>query len=167
MVKNPPRNIYNQVTTHIRSLEGINITAEDILTPIVLSKLPNDMVKRWYKKKSKSVNQLLEFFHDEVRGAESATYLEEAFTGTKGYDVKKPLEKKSYDSYDRRDKNSQGYRRNPRPETAMALHASTNNKKCCAYCNKTNHETHNCYKLKTKTSYEIKEFLKGKNLCYL
>ena len=113
--RNPPRNIYNQVTTHIRSLEGIDITAEDILTPIVLSKLPNDMVKRWYNKKSKSVNQLLEFFHDEVRGAESATYLEEAFR-------KKSVAFRGYkERIDDHNKNEYGDGSEYRPSTAISL----------------------------------------------
>ena len=80
------RPLYNQVRTHIRSLENLEIDAEDyslFLVPIVLSKLSTELTKRWYQKAAKqnneSIHHLLKWIKEEVEATESASYLEEAF----------------------------------------------------------------------------------------
>ena len=79
--KHSLRSTYNQ----IRSLEGLEIDAEDhslFLNPIVLSKLPRDIIKKWYRKHNDSINHLLQFIQEEVESTESAIFLEDAFATT-------------------------------------------------------------------------------------
>ena len=79
------RSIYNQVRTHIRSLESLDVITEQyslFLVPIVLSKFSKELNKRWYKpskENKESITYLLNWLKEEVESTESAIYLEEAF----------------------------------------------------------------------------------------
>ena len=140
--RNSTRTIYNQLTTHIRSLEGLGMPAEDFscfLAPIVLSKLPKDMVKRWYLKNDKSVNQLFAFVHNEVRGAESATYLEEAFGNKNSYKEAKRGRRSEFDGVDSYEEHGLG--NEYRPSTAISLvSGAERSTKWCYYCENSSHK---------------------------
>lgn len=170
--KNSLRSIYNQLTTHVRSLEGLGLEAEDyslFLCPIVLSKMSRELVKRWYRKNDDSVNRLLDFLHEEVRSTESATYLEEAFASQsshKDHHEKKYTEKKRYSYSNRTDKPYQEYRGNYQPSTATALHTVTNEQKYCDYCQVNNHDTQTCRKVAKLPSSDVRVFLDNQSLCY-
>ena len=170
--KNSLRAVFNELTTHIRSLEALGIPAEDyslFLSPIVLSKLPRDAVKRWYKKNEESIDKLLEFIQEEVRGNESAAYLEDAFSISK----KEHTDRKGSSDYQpkantsnyKQGNNQYNYNKGSyKPSTATALHTNTN--KFCYYCQIDNHDTQTCRKLAKSTSSEVTNFLQTQQLCF-
>ena len=175
------RPIYNQVRTHIRSLESMGMTAEDhsmFLIPIIMSKLTREMNKKWYRQKDKeSINALLEWLQNEVASTESAMYLEDAFSHhtvqKKSYDRKAQFDKSnSHKSpgggYNYRNQNQHSDHRSSysynKPSTATALH--TTSQKHCYYCQKDTHDTQNCRLLEKLPSSEVRNFLKSQMLCF-
>ena len=95
--KSSLRAIYNKVRTNIRSLEALEINAEDyslFLIPIVCSKLSRELNKKWYRRNDESINHLLAFIQEEVESTESAIYLEDAFASP--HKQKEYPEKKRY-----------------------------------------------------------------------
>ena len=176
--KSSLRNIYNQIRTHIRSLESLGVNAEDyslFLTPIVLSKLKRDMNKKWYRKNDDSINHLLNFIQAEVESTESAIHLEDAFSSTTKKDhtvtdKKRYSENKNSYRSDRDMRHRDYYKQDNtsrssyKPSTATALH--TNTQKWCYYCQIENHDTQNCRKLSKVHSSEVRNFLNSQKLCY-
>ena len=180
------RPIYNQIRTHIRSLESLEIVAEEyslFLVPIVLSKFSKEFNKRWYKPSKdnkESINFLLEWLRQEVESTESAMYLEDAFSYLSSKnDTRKPQQdyKPSYSSYNKSQSNSgykgnnyksQDNRYNSGPSTATALHTSTQNtqQKWCQYCQKADHDTQICRRLGKCSSSDVRQFLSSQQLCY-
>ena len=181
--KSSIRPIYNQIRTHIRSLESLDIVAEDyslFLVPIVLSKFSKDFNKRWYKpskRNQESINHLLHWIKEEVESTESAMYLEDAFSGLSGKRnesaTKKPHYEQKHSSYNKPSPRPYENRSNYSPSTATALHANTqnpktsqSNKKSCYYCQNDDHDTQNCRKLEKCSSSEVRHFLVTQKLCY-
>ena len=174
------RPIYNQIRTHIRSLESLEIVAEEyslFLVPIVLSKFSTDFNKRWYKpskRNQESINHLLHWIKEEVESTESAMYLEDAFSGVS--DKKnESANKKSYDHKHSYSKSQSHSRSNYSPSTATALHTNTNsqsskpsnnNKKFCCYCQTDDHDTQTCRNLEKCSSTEVRNFLFNQELCF-
>ena len=180
------RQLYNQVRTHIRSLESLDMVTEDhscVFVPIVLSKFPTDFNKRWYKPSKgnkESITHLLQWIQEEVESTESAMYLEDAFSCSSGKKIEYSNKKSYYDhkpsTYNTSRSNSEhrnnNYRQNDRrsnysPNTATALHASSQKMQTwCAYCQNTTHNTQTCVKLEKCPGLEVKNFLGSQQLCF-
>ena len=158
------RTVYNTLTTHIRSLEGLGVSAEEyalFLSPIVLSKLSKDIVTRWYRKNDDSIEHLLDFIHGEVRSRESATYLEEAFKGKPG------SYKRSKEIMDDHSDDEYGHRNEYRPSTAVSLvTGSERSPRWCYYCENSTHNTGVCSKLEKCDSDEVISLIKRRQLCF-
>ena len=160
------RVLYNKVTTHVRELEALEITAgmySVFLVPIVSSKLTEDLLKMWLKRKQKGIDQLLKFIHEEVESSEEASYVEQAFKNNDSKIQKGNIAQKS--SY--QPKNSY----TPKSSTSQYLpssHALSSqiSKKSCIFCQKNDdHYADECDKAKKMSPEEVRSIVKREEAC--
>ena len=156
------RILFNKVKTYVRSLEVLGIDAEQygiLLVPIVLSKLTHALRKEWGKRKNyDNLVKLLDFLEEEIRSVEEARQVENAFAPEKEH--RSP--KKQTESSDERSSTyrQRDYRSNYSPNTATALHSSSQNmQKWCYYCQNKEHSTQTCTRLEKCSGAEVRNFL--------
>ena len=143
---NPPNNLwvlYNELQTHIRCLDNLDVSEKTygvILTPLILSRIPNDIRLEWARKgegKESDLSFLMNFLYDEIKTRERS----QTFSGTKN-------SKQSDHSNDHR---------RPRPSVA-SFHTGLEEGmgiRTCGLCNRNNHKAEHCYALKTMVPSEI------------
>lgn len=156
--KSSLRILYNKVKTHVRSLEVLDINAEQysiFLVPIVLSKLTHNLRKEWGKsKEDDNIEALLEFIEREIRSLEDARQVESAFAPEKEF-----IPRKKYQT-DSRNAN--------RPSSAAALNTVTQTvKKSCIFCPETSdHYADHCRKARSLPILELKGILTKEEACW-
>lgn len=160
------RVLYNKVTTHVRELEALEITAgmySVFLVPIVSSKLTEDLRKMWLKRKQKGINQLLKFIHEEVESSESSNYVEQAFKSSESKTQKGNTSQKS--SYPPRSNYTPKSSTSQYPPSSQALSTQTNTKSCVFCKKKDDHYADECDKAKKMSQEQVKSILLSEEAC--
>ena len=136
--------LYDNLQAQIRSLQTLGVTAEGygmILTPIVLSRIPEEIRMEWARDgegHESDITHLLEFLFKEIKRRERSQTFQ-----------KEKEEKKTKHA----------------PSVAQFHSKSSTNK--CNICSKTNHKTENCFVLKDLDPSQIREKVIEKKLCFL
>ena len=142
------RKLQDKVLNNVRSLEALEITGQQygvLLTPIVLSCLPNDFRIEWARNSAGHENDLdwlLKFLDDEIQLRETSA----TFKNLAKQEVTDEKKKK--------------------PTTASALPAITASAFSCSLCDKSNHPTYKCYELTRCNLTERKAKIMRKGLCF-
>ena len=138
----------DSLLSHTRSLEVLGIKGETygvFLTPIILSRLPNDVRMEWAREgegRESDLDFLLEALNKEIRRIERS----EAFKDNVSSSV------------------SEEKKRKPFAPTATALHvASPATKGTCLFCDKS-HSSHKCRKIRTVS--DRKDKIRSLGLCF-
>ena len=142
---------YNRLQGHVRSLEALGVAGAQygvVLTPVVLSRLPNDLRLEWAREgenKETDLQFLLSFLQGELKRRErSQTFSSNTSSG----------------GADGADKRSA-------PPSAAALHTSTgkshNN---CTVCKKEGHPTSKCFKVTKIPLKDRKAVLQDAGCCF-
>jgi len=145
--------------SHVRSLQTLGITGEQygvVLTPLLLSRLPEDLRMEWARDgldKESDLNFLMEFLRLQVERKERA----EAFV----YAPEPPQPSQTSSK-------KNGRRSSPPPPTAAALPApsTTADRRTCAVCGASNHETKRCRRLTQAPLEERSKVLRNARLCF-
>ena len=140
--------VYNALQAHVRSLEALGITGEQygvILTPLILSRLPQDLRMEWARDgetREADLDFLMRFLEKEIARRERS----QTYTGATG----------------------QLDTRMPGPTaTTSALHSATvSNKPFCGACGKTGHWLVDCFVLKKTPVGERKDKVKETGACF-
>lgn len=143
----------DEILTHIRSLEALGVSGkqcEVFLTPIILSRLPNELRLEWARDgdgHESDLEWLLQFLHKEISRLERS----EAFKGKKATSEEKKFESKGSKE---------------KVYSAAALHASSKQDGVlCSFCGK-KHKSENCYAVLNLDGKERGEKIKGLGLCF-
>ena len=155
------RDLYNKVTTHVRSLDALDITADQysiFLVPIVMSKLSETLRKEIIKQKPKDITELLAELKEEVETESSSNQVTIAFPEcVENKDAKPQPRNKPWSS----PPYQQPY------ASAQAL-TVTSRSKYCIFCPGTqSHWVEDCRKLKNLNPKEVREIAIKENACLL
>ena len=149
------RRMEQQLVKHVRSLKGQGIDGDTygvILTPLVVSKLPQDVALEWSRQgrgKENDLQFLLDFLKAEIQTRErSEIYM---------YPEKTTVVAKSEVAKERKKKPLSG------AGTATALQSTQGKTIVCGLC-KGSHSTETCL-LKTPSGHRFRRVLKA-NLCF-
>ena len=161
------RELYNSITTHVRSLDALGITSEMysvFLVPIVKSKLSEGLRKDVTKKKITEIEELLKELKVEVETECSAHQVKVAFEHeTMPHEDVKP-QNKSY-----RPNSSMPYSSMPylQPATSSAQALTTSSRsKYCIFCPGTqSHYVEECNKAKFMSPQQVREITMKENAC--
>lgn len=140
--------LYNELQINIRGLDNCGISGETygvVLTPIIISRLPDELRMEWAKVsdgKEGDLEWLLSFLKDEItRRERSETYHNSSSSRTS-------LEGK----------------RTPSAAVLQNKQSSTETLSCC-FCGK-RHSSEKCWNLKKMSSEEVKGVVRDKRLCF-
>ena len=132
---------YNSLQSHIRSLAGLDIAGEQygvILTPLVLSRLPQDLRLEWAREgegHERDLDFLMDFLRKEIERRERS----QTFTTNTSIEL---------------------------PATAAALQTSTQSHRTCELCNRKNHAIASCYTLTRAKMCDRKAKLRNVGACF-
>jgi hypothetical protein len=160
------KDLYNSVTTHVRSLDALGISAEQysvFLVPIVKSKLSDDLRKEITKKKIKDITELLIELKEEV-GTESSSHQVKVAFGTDVKTEQRPPQPKSRWSNPPIQSN---YQSHPPVNTAQVLTTYTRGKYCIFCPGKESHWVDECNKAKSMSPQQVKDIARRENACLL
>ena len=135
---------YNSLQTHIRSLAVFDISGEQygvILTPLILSRLPQDLRLEWARegeRHERDLSFLMDFLKKEIERRERSQTFTNTTTTTS---IKDPT------------------------PTAAALQASSNHR-ACELCNRKNHTMANCFTLTRAKTCDRKAKLRSVGACF-
>lgn len=142
----------DEILTHIRSLEALGVSGkqwEVFLTPIIPSRLPNELRLEWARDgdgHESDLEWLLQFLHKEISRLERS----EAFKGKKSISDERKESKGSKEKV----------------YSAAALHASSKQESSlCSFCSK-RHKSENCFAVLKLDGKERGEKIKGLSLCF-
>ena len=144
------RKLQDELLSHVRSLEALDINGKDygiFLTPVILSRLPNDIRMEWSREgegKESDIEWLLSFLKKEIERRERS----EAFKESNKHTDQSSEEK-----------------RGPKHASASALQASSQVGKACGFCHK-NHKTDKCWGVLNLSIPERQEKMKEAGLCF-
>ena len=140
--------LQDELLTHIRSLEALNVKGEQygvILTPLILSRLPQDIRMEWAREGSEHESDLqflLDFLNKEIQRRERS----ETF---------KEIKRTDPETHEQRSR---------RIPTTSALQTSTHSPSC-VFCGKT-HWSEKCYDILQKNIPERRQKIKTLGLCF-
>ena len=143
----------DELKAHTRSLEALGIDGKQygvILTPLILSRVPQELRLEWSREgkgHESDLNYLLEFLDKEIQRRERSQMFQESLA-TQSVNNKLPNEE-----------------RRQRTPTTAALHTSSMAKPKCSFCGK-NHPTEKCFKLSSGPVHVRKERVKAAGLCF-
>lgn len=152
------QSLYDQVVSHVRSLEQLEIKGEQygvILTPLILARLPPEVRMEWARegeRKEGDLDFLLQFLKTEVQRRERA----ETF-------------KTLQSSHQSGASSNNDQKTQKRPTATALLTPSTNNGRFCGLCKGKVAKTHytvNCRNLKKMTLEDRLEAIKAARLCF-
>ena len=145
----------DELLSHIRSLESLGIKGEDygvFLTPVILSRLPNDIRMEWAcdgAGKESNLEWLLEFLRKEIERRECSETFKEVTVG----------------KTDKPDHSSQEEKRSkPRIPTVSALQSSTGDTGC-GFCGR-RHATEKCWDVLELPIPERQQRILEAKLCF-
>ncbi|XP_025835370.1 uncharacterized protein LOC112906030 [Agrilus planipennis] len=151
--KLPLSRLYDKIESQLRALSTLGVTTDKcaaMLLPLVESSLPEEILRVW-QRSSETRNAS---DNAEVEGDQRICLAVEGFTladnANKATSASKPRAKQETKDV----------------ATARNLIAVKSRDKSCVFCEKTNHESANCFKAKKMSLSEIKEVLKRKRACY-
>ena len=140
--------LYNELQINIRGLANCGISGDTygvVLTPIIISRLPDELRMEWAKvseRKEDDLDWLLSFLKDEItRRERSETYENSSFSRTF-------VEKK----------------RVPSAAVLQNRQVQSESPVCC-FCEK-RHSSDKCWNLKRMSPEEVKQVLKDKHRCF-
>ena len=147
----------DDLLSNIRSLEALGISGEKcevFLTPIILSRLPNDLRLEWAREGAGhegDLDFLLKFLKREIERIErSETFKDISYKSSNNCDDSKDVQG--------------GARPRGQPASAAALHTNYQNS-LCNFCNK-NHKSENCFAVLKLNGNERYEKIKSCGLCF-
>ncbi|XP_042871087.1 uncharacterized protein LOC122252606 [Penaeus japonicus] len=142
----------DEILTHVRSLEALGVTGkqcEVFLTPIILSRLPHDLLLEWARDgdgHESDLEFLLDFLYKEISRLERSG----AFRGKKNV-----AEGKTESSAPKEKKFS-----------AAALHTSSKQEPpVCCFCKK-KHKSENCFNVQKLSGQERGEKIRSLGVCF-
>lgn len=152
----------DDILTHIRSLEALGVSGkqcEIFLTPIILSRLPNEIRLEWARKGAgheSDLDWLLTFLREEIESLERSEAFKDVTAG-KRESLSPPDEKKNWQT------------REPHKgklSSAAALHTSSEGEKpLCGFCNK-KHASERCFETQRLSGKERVERIKTAGMCF-
>ncbi len=154
----------DEFLSHIRSLEALGVSGkqcETFLTPIILSRLPNDIRLEWARKgagRESDLEWLLTFLQDEIKNIERSETFKDV-SSRKPESPGMPEQRKSKHS------GSRDY--TGRESSASALHVATSevDKQSCVFCNK-RHKAENCFELLKLSGQDRAHKIKFAGVCF-
>ena len=155
------RDLYNSISTHVRSLDALGITSDQysvFLVPIIMSKLNDTLRLEITKKKVKNVTQMLNELREEVENECSSNQVKLAFQQEADTrDSKPPMKSKSW--------SNTPYQQ---PYASAQVLTATSRSKYCIFCPSTqSHWVEDCRKLKNLNPKEVRETAMNENACLL
>ena len=151
--------LYDDLLTHTRSLESLGIDGDKygvILTPLILSRLPQDIRLEWSREgkgKESDLKFLLEFLKGEIQRRERSQMFRETISPVASQTVADEAKRTKMAT-------ASALQSTSAPPRSPLLMTSS-----CGICNKA-HTTERCFKLLRATMSERKEKLRVAGLCY-
>ena len=151
------RSIMDQVNIHVRSLETLGINGADygvILVPLILSRLPHEIVSEWSRKsknKERDLKYLLELCNEEIQ-------IKERAQSVRITNFEKTPEK-SASTTDRA-------RRKPQHNSNRTAASLTTVEVKCIFCDRNGHDGAVCRTVKRWTWDQIKTAVQKAGACY-
>ena len=145
--------LQDDLKAHVRSLEALNVNGSQygvILTPLILSRLPQDIRLEWAREgegRESDLAWLLDFLNKEIRRRERSATFRESSSGGKSEAAIAVPEKRNVN----------------RPITAAAL--QINSEHACAFCGK-RHATERCWDLAKLGLTDRKDKIQSLGLCF-
>ncbi len=142
---------YDRLVANVRALEALEVTADQfgvVLTPVIVSRLPEDIRMEWSRDSvdhEADLTFLMDFLETEIQRRERCR----AFGGLE-------IEKKNKDKQ---------WKQSSQPGTAAALHTNSGSKPRCFFCEGAHHSTR-CYKFLENDIEKRKEWVVSKRLCF-
>lgn len=135
------RKLYDEVETHIRSLQSLNVTAGsygNLLCPIILQKLPDELSLDYNRKRKSNINfdidELIQFIRKEVECREASFVLSNS--------VKKSSS--NFDYHDKERTECQNRSNQNRKYASASALVTTSNAIFCVFCNCNSHDSRSC-----------------------
>lgn len=162
--------VFDQLEGHLKALESLGITPDQmdiILYPMVESCLPEEVLVAWqrsahYGRDGKGENPprtefdyMLEFVKREVENESQRALVQSGF----GIN---PTEDNSKSRDSKKKKSSEQHN----PITAATLYANESKSQRCLFCDKSNHQSQDCYKGLKMTIEERSKKAKEANVCF-
>ena len=152
------RSVMDQVNIHVRSLDTLGIKGADygvILVPLILSRLPHEIVCEWSRKsknKERDLQYLLDLCNEEI-------HIKERTQSVRITSLEKPADKTTA--------NLDRERRRPKPNLSRATAAAlTTVENRCIFCNRNGHDASVCRTVRSFTWDQIKEAIQKAGVCY-
>ena len=145
--------LQDDLKAHVRSLEALDVNGSQygvILTPLILSRLPQDIRLEWAREgegRESDLAWLLDFLNKEIRRRERSATFRESSSGGKSEAAIAVPEKRNVN----------------RPITAAAL--QINSEHACAFCGK-RHATERCWDLAKLGLTDRKDKIQSLGLCF-
>ena len=141
----------DELLAHVRSLESLGVSGTQygvILTPVIVSRLPEDIRLEWARKGAgheSDLKWLLTFLESDIKCRERSQVYEDKVSSA-APQVREERVKVT-------------------ASTASALQSSSSSGRGCLVCGK-NHATERCFKLTRVSFNECRELLRSHGLCY-
>ena len=151
----------DQVNIHIRSLETLGIDGTSygvILVPLILSRLPHEIVQQWSRKskgKEQNLQYLLDLCNEEMQIKERTQSVRYTNNPTNGFTERTTDEKGKYTPR----------KSSPKRSTAATL-TTMNEDPQCIFCDRKNHKATECRTVKKFSWDQIKDKVQKNGVCY-
>lgn len=163
--------MYDSLESHLRALETLGVTPEqtaEFVFPMVESSLPEDILIAWQRSAmygvdgstenppSTELQHLMTFLRQEVEREGQRSIVRAGFESNPA-NKEKSREKSRAASRKEKD----GF------ATTAGLFSGGNAKKCCVFCDRSNHNSPDCYKAQMMTLQQKKDKVKEKKCCFV
>ena len=146
--------LYDSLQSHVRCLESLGVSGDTygvILTPLILSRLPQEIRMEWVREgegRESDLAFLLDFLFREIKRRERSETFDK--------------------SHEMKNQRLNDQTKKPAPSVAT-FHANScnQNKTQCGFCRKTNHASEQCYSIKGLNGEELRGKVRDSRLCYI
>ena len=146
--------LYDSLQSHVRCLESLGVSGDTygvILTPLILSRLPQEIRMEWAREgegRESDLAFLLDFLFREIKRRERSETFDK--------------------SHEMKNQRLNDQTKKPAPSVAT-FHANScnQNKTQCGFCRKTNHASEQCYSIKGLNGEELRGKVRDSRLCYI
>ena len=146
--------LYDSLQSHVRCLESLGVSGDTygvILTPLILSRLPQEIRMEWAREgegRESDLAFLLDFLFREIKRRERSETFDK--------------------SHEMKNQRLNDQTKKPAPSVAT-FHANScnQNKGQCGFCRKTNHASEQCYSIKGLNGEELRGKVRDSRLCYI
>ena len=146
--------LYDSLQSHVRCLESLGVSGDTygvILTPLILSRLPQEIRMEWAREgegRESDLAFLLDFLFREIKRRERSETFDK--------------------SHEMKNQRLNDQTKKPAPSVATFYANSCNqNKTQCGFCRKTNHASEQCYSIKGLNGEELRGKVRDSRLCYI